>query len=177
MSNLYKGPSIDDFYQVSVHLARRFQRRRFFRNQPIRNKNCLWWPCWLTDRDEMSNLYGGPSIDASYQVSVHLAARFQRRRFFKNQPIRNNNCLWRACLLTDRDEMSNLYGGPSIDASYQVSVHLARRFQRRFFRNRPIRNKNYLWWPCFLTYQDDMSNLHRGPSIDDSYQVLIHFTK
>jgi hypothetical protein len=28
-------------------------------------------------------------------------------------------------LLTDRDEMSNLYRGPSIDASYQVSVHLA----------------------------------------------------
>jgi hypothetical protein len=35
------------------------------------------------DRDEMSNLYRGPSIDASYQVSVHLAQWFQRRRFFK----------------------------------------------------------------------------------------------
>jgi hypothetical protein len=31
----------------------------------------------------MSNLYRGPSIDASYQVSVHLAKRFQRRIFFK----------------------------------------------------------------------------------------------
>ena len=31
--------------QVSIHLAKRFQRRRFFRNQPIRNKNCLWQPC------------------------------------------------------------------------------------------------------------------------------------
>ena len=28
--------------------------------------------------------------------------------------------------------MSNLNGGPSIDASYQVSVHLPMRFQRRF---------------------------------------------
>jgi hypothetical protein len=28
----------------------------------------------------MSNLYRGPSIDASYQVSVHLAKWFQRRR-------------------------------------------------------------------------------------------------
>jgi hypothetical protein len=35
------------------------------------------------DRDEMSNLYRGPSIDASYQVSVHLAQWFQRRRFLK----------------------------------------------------------------------------------------------
>jgi hypothetical protein len=28
----------------------------------------------------MSNFYRGPSIDASYQVSVHLAEGFQRRR-------------------------------------------------------------------------------------------------
>ena len=45
--------------------------------------NCLWWPCLLMDRDEMSNLYRGPSIDASYQVSVHLVQWFQRRRFLK----------------------------------------------------------------------------------------------
>ena len=32
------------------------------------------------DRDEMSNLYRGLSIDASYQVSVHLGKGFQRRR-------------------------------------------------------------------------------------------------
>jgi hypothetical protein len=83
MSNLYRGPSKDASYQVSIHLAKQFQRRRFFRNQPIRNKNCLWWPCLLTDRGEMSNLYRGHAIDASYQVSVHLAKRFQRRRFLK----------------------------------------------------------------------------------------------
>jgi hypothetical protein len=60
-----------------------FRGEDFFRNQPIRNKNCLWQPCLLTDRDEMSNLYRGPSKDAPYQVSVHLAKRFQRRRFLK----------------------------------------------------------------------------------------------
>jgi hypothetical protein len=81
MSNLYRGPSKDASYQVSIHLAMWFQRIRFFRNQPIRNKNCLWRPCLLTDQDEMSNLYRGPVIDASYEVSVHLAKRFQRRRF------------------------------------------------------------------------------------------------
>ena len=102
-----------------------------FKNQPIRNKNCLWWPYLLTDQDEMSNLYRGPSTYASYQISVHLAKRFQRRRFFRNQPIRNKNCLWWLCLLLDRDEMSNLYRGPSIGASYQVSNHLAEGFQRR----------------------------------------------
>jgi hypothetical protein len=51
------------------------------KNQPIRNKNRLWWPCLITDRDEMSILYRGTSIDASYQVSVHLAKWLQRRRF------------------------------------------------------------------------------------------------
>ena len=35
------------------------------------------------DRDEMSNIYREPSIDASYHVSVHLAKRFRRRRFKK----------------------------------------------------------------------------------------------
>ena len=76
MSNFYRGPSIDASYQVSVHLAKQFQRR-FFKNRPIRNKNCLWWPCLLTDWDELSNLYRGPSIDATYQISVHLGKRFR----------------------------------------------------------------------------------------------------
>ena len=80
MSNSHRGPSIDVSYHASVHLAKLFQSRRFFRNQPIRNKNCLWRPCLLMDRDGMSNLHRGPSIDASYQVSDHLAKRFQRKR-------------------------------------------------------------------------------------------------
>ena len=150
ITNLYRGPSIHASYQVSVHLATSVSEK-IFRNQPIRKNNCMWRPCFLTNRVEMSNLYKGPSIDASYQVSVHLAKRFQRRRSFRNQSIRNKNCMWRPCLLTDRDEMSNLYKGPSIDDFYQVSVHLANWFQRISFRNQPIRNKNWLWRPCLLT--------------------------
>ena len=91
--------------------------------------------CLLTDQDKMCIFYRGPAIDASYQVSVHLAKWFQRRNLFRNQPIRNKNSLWRPCLLTDRDEMCNLYRKPSIDASYLVSIHLVKRFQgRRFFK-------------------------------------------
>jgi hypothetical protein len=33
-----------------------------------------------TDREEIINLYRGPSVDASYQAMVHLAMQFQRRR-------------------------------------------------------------------------------------------------
>jgi len=81
MSNLDRGHSIDASYQISVHLGKQFQSRIFFRNQPIRNENDFWQPCLLTDRDEMSNLYRGPSIDASYQFSVNFDKQFQRRRF------------------------------------------------------------------------------------------------
>ena len=92
---------------ASVHLADGFQRRRLKcekltddRQQTTDAKWCqkptlplaqwakknikMWIPTCnvylLIDRDKMSNLLRGPSIDASYQVSVHLAERFQRRR-------------------------------------------------------------------------------------------------
>jgi hypothetical protein len=35
------------------------------------------------DRDEISNLYRGPPIDASNQVSVHLASGFRGEDFLK----------------------------------------------------------------------------------------------
>ena len=97
-----------------------------------RNKNHLWRPCLFTDRDGLSKLHRGPSIDASYNFRFIRQSIF-REDFFRNQPIRNKNHLWRPCLLTDRDEMNSLYSGPSIAASYQVSVHLAKLFQRRRF--------------------------------------------
>jgi hypothetical protein len=80
-------PNFDSFgYSVS-------EEKIFFRNQPISNKNWLWWPCLLTDRDEMSNLYRGPAIDASYQVSVYLTKWFQRRWFLEiNQSETRIDC-------------------------------------------------------------------------------------
>jgi hypothetical protein len=41
--------------------------------------------------------------------------------------------MWWLCLLTNQYEMSNLNRGHAIDASYQVSVYLAKQFQRRRF--------------------------------------------
>ena len=132
MSKVYRGPSKDASYQVLIHLTRRFQRRRFFRNQPIRKKNGLWQPCLLTDRDEMSNLYRGPSIYKCFLPSFcSFGQTVSEEKIFLNRPIRNKNGLWLPCLLIDRDKMSNLYKRPSIDATCQVSVHLAEGFQRR----------------------------------------------
>ena len=160
---LYWGPLRHSSYQVSVHLVKWFQRRIFFRNQPIRSNNCLSRPCLITDRSEMGDLDRGPPKDGSYQVWFICPCDFRGEDCFRNQPIREKNCHWQPCLLTDRDEMSNLYSGSSIDASDQVSVQLAMQFQRRlFFRIQPIRNKNCLWRPCLLTDQDEKSNLYRN---------------
>jgi hypothetical protein len=41
----------------------------------------------LTDRSEIINLKRGPSIDASYQVSIHLAKQFNSIRLLEiDQP-------------------------------------------------------------------------------------------
>ena len=135
MSNFNRRPSIDASYQVSVHLAKRFQRRSLFRNRPIRNKNCMWRPCLLTDQDKMCHLYKGPSIYVSCQVLVvaMLVNRSERNqqssqrtfhrcflpsfgsfgqavseKIFKNRPIRNKNCLWRPCFVMDHNKMCTL---------------------------------------------------------------------
>ena len=71
------------------------------------------------DRDEMSKLYRGPSIDASYQVSNHLDKWFLRRSLEIDQSEKKN-CLWGPCLSMDRDEISTIHRGLPIDASYQA---------------------------------------------------------
>ena len=58
--------------------------REDLKNSPIINKNCLWRPHLLTDRNKMTNLYSGHAIGASYQVSVHLAKRFKRKTFLES---------------------------------------------------------------------------------------------
>jgi hypothetical protein len=58
---------------------------------------------------------------------------FRREYCFRNQPIRTKNGMWRQCLLTDQDEISKRYRRPSINASYQLSVRLAKPFQRGRF--------------------------------------------
>ena len=89
--------------------------------------------CLLTDWDEMSNLNKEPSIDASYQVSVHLTKWFQKRRIFQESTNEKQDCLWQPCFLMDQDKISKFYRGHSIDASYQVAVHLAQCFHMRRF--------------------------------------------
>ena len=96
-------------------------------------------------------------LPTTFQYIWH---RCSEEKIFRNWPIRNKNCLWQPCLLMDRYKMDNLHREPSIDPSYQVLVHLVKRFQRRIIFNWPTRNKNCLWqWqPCLLMDRDKISH-------------------
>ena len=136
-----RGPSIYRCFLPSFGSFGQVVSEKILKIQPIRNKNCLWRPCLVMDHNEICTLGREATKDASYHVSVPLAKRFQRKRLFRNQPIGNKNCLWQPCLLMNRNEMSNLYTGPSKDTPYQVSIHLAKRFQRRRFFQKSTNQK------------------------------------
>jgi hypothetical protein len=57
MSTLYRRPSIDASYKVSVHLAQWFQRRRFKKIGQSETRIACGGHVCLMDRDEISNLY------------------------------------------------------------------------------------------------------------------------
>ena len=131
LRKLNTEPSIGASHQVSVHFAKQFQRRRFLEIDQSETRivcgghvckriETKWaffiedlpmmlptkfrfiWPSGFRGEDFLEinqsetrmacgghvckqigtkwALYWGPSIDASYQVSVHLAEGFQRRR-------------------------------------------------------------------------------------------------
>jgi hypothetical protein len=97
MSNLYRGPSIDASYQVLVHLAKRFQRRRFSEiDQSETRIACGSHFVNESRRNEQS--YRGPSKDAPYQVSIHLASGFRGEDFLEiNQSETRMACGGHVC--------------------------------------------------------------------------------
>jgi hypothetical protein len=134
MCKSYRGPSIDASCEISLSMAKQFQRRRFLENDKPETK-IAYGTMFAKDRNEMRNFYRETSIDASYIVPRCglFVLGVSEEKIFRNLPTRNKNCPWQLCLLKDLNEIITLNRGPSIDASYQVSVHLAKRFQRRRF--------------------------------------------
>jgi hypothetical protein len=98
ISTLYREPPIDASYKVSVHLAKRFQRRSFLEIDQSETRIAeISWP--NEPKLGMKHLWQILYKDCSFCPGplanmAHLAKRFQRRRFHRNQPIRNKNCLW-----------------------------------------------------------------------------------
>jgi len=54
-------------------------------------------PVSLAFHSVLRKPYTEPYIGTSYQISVHLATRFQRRRFFRNRPITRIACVGHVC--------------------------------------------------------------------------------
>jgi hypothetical protein len=72
--------------------------------------------------DEMSNLHREHSIDASYQDSVHLAKRFQRRRFKK--------------MANQKQELKNLLLLSHMNRNLVGSIYMYGRFCIKFPQSR-----------------------------------------
>ena len=73
----------------------------------------------LTYQNEMSNRYRGPAIDASYQVSVLLGWRFQRKRFFKSANQKQE--LPMAAMFVNGSGQNE----QSLERTFHASLHLA----------------------------------------------------
>ena len=92
---------IEDLHRCFLPIFSSFghtvSEEKIFKNRPIRNKNCLWWPCLLMDWDKISNLDRGPSIDASYQISIHLGKCFREDFLEINQSKTRMACGGHIC--------------------------------------------------------------------------------
>ena len=84
-------------------------------------------PVSLTFHSAMRKLYTEPSM------VLPTKFRFIWRSSFKEEYIQKQELPVVAMFDNGSELNEQSYRGPSIDASYQVSVHLARRFQRRRF--------------------------------------------
>jgi len=111
MSNHYKGPSMHALYKVSVHFAKLFQRE-IFKNidQSETIMSCGGHVC--------SRIRTKCAIcieDIPYMLPTKFRLIwpncFRGEYFFRNQPIRINNCLWWPCVITERDEMRKIIEG------------------------------------------------------------------
>ena len=153
MSNLYRGSSKDASYQVSVHLAKRLQRIRFFQKS-TNQKQELPVVAMFVNRLELNEQflkrtfhgYFLPNFDSFsqtitekiFQKSTNQKQELSVVAMFDNGSGRNEQSLSRIC---------HRCFLPSLGSFGQV-------VSEKICLNRPIRNKNCLWQPCLLMNQN-----------------------
>ena len=148
MCNLYREPSIYDSYQVSVHLSKRFKRRRFLEiDQSETRIACGGMFVNVSGRNELSSQRTfhrcflpsfGPFGQAVSEEKIFQNSTNQKQEqpvvaMFVNGSGRNEQSLQRTFHISFLLSFSAF--------GYAVS-------EEKILKNRPIRNKNCLWWPC-----------------------------
>ena len=83
MRKSYSGPSIDASCKMLLYLVKWFQRKRFLEIDQPKTRIARVFGMFVNRSDRNDYLYREPSINASYQISVHLAKRFQGKRFLE----------------------------------------------------------------------------------------------
>ena len=84
----------------------------------------------------------GKAVDASYQVLVYLAKLCQSRRFLEIDQSEKRICLWRPCLFTDWDKMSNLYKRTFHRCFLPSFGSFGHAVSEEIFRNRPMKQES-----------------------------------
>jgi hypothetical protein len=75
MSNFHRGHSIDASYQVSVHLAKRFQRRRFLKISQSETRICNMFILYITSRYSHFNILFSKPCQRQYELLPSLGVR------------------------------------------------------------------------------------------------------
>ena len=140
----------EDFFQKSTNQKQEWPVVAMFVNRSVLNEQSLqrtFKECFLPSFNSF-----GPAVleEKIFQKSTNQKQEWPVAAMFVNGSGRNEQSLQRTfhrCFL------------PSF-GSFGEAVSV-----EKIFKNRPIRNKNCLWWPCLLMNWDEMSNLYKGPSI------------